>query len=803
MRSRIYACLTLAALLCLPGMALGQKKPPAKKPATPAAKPAPKPKPAPPAARPKPAAETPAPRAVIETPALNTKAWALLVGVGKYQNPQVSSLRYPSIDAAGIRDALIDPKLGALPPGNVRLLTDEQATAANILGAVDDFLMPNVQPGDQVILFLAGHGVAKGIGPDAKSFLLPTDVKGLTTASLESSAVNLRALSEKLGKLPASQFVVFVDACREDPTPGRGIKGNTLTDVLSRGIQIVPEDAARTPSVASFFACSIGQRAFEDPSLNHGVFTYWILEGIRAAAIPKKPDGAIDMGILQTYVTAQVQDWARKTSAKGDFEVEQTPDFSVSSETAGPIVLMHVKRPLPETPLTPEPPTLTLVTNPEGATVTVNGERLGAAPLTKTMPQGGSFTVKVEAPGYAPLERAVTLIDGYGLLMNVSLQPGARGAAVGLDARGPEMYLRAQEAEQREQWEAAEGGYDAVLKADPLFVPAYERLADLRLRRGKDAEAVTTLIAMVNQAADTAHGYSLLSRAYSALSARGTAVTGGAAEKEKPKSGGGLLGGLGGLFGKKKSEEPKGFTVPRDAGEAATLARRAADEAVKRDPNSAEAQRALGFALVAADQGGKNQKDALNAFGKAVLLDTKDAANHYGMGYGLRAFAVKIKDEKKRKPELERAVAALKEALALRPDYYEAHREIAFCYHALDDAPRARAHYEAAKARPGAASDENEMAAVNLSLAGIHRQEAKNASGERQQGLLLASDGYYADAKDLAPNLEVAIRILNRVGVSTRVADYLPLPAGLKALVNGDVQSAIEGQLRNSIRLPF
>ena len=62
----------------------------------------------------------------------------------------------------------------------------------------------------------------------AKSYFLPTDVKGLTTASLENSAVDLRAFADELGTLPAAQFVMFVDACREDPTPGRGIKGNTM-----------------------------------------------------------------------------------------------------------------------------------------------------------------------------------------------------------------------------------------------------------------------------------------------------------------------------------------------------------------------------------------------------------------------------------------------------------------------------------------------------------------------------------------------------------------------------------------------
>ena len=99
------------------------------------------------------------------------------------------------------------------------------------------------------------------------------------------------------------------------------------------------------------------------------------------------------------------------------------------------------------------------------------------------------------------------------------------------------------------------------------------------------------------------------------------------------------------------------------------------------------------------------------AFGKAVLVQPRDASSHYGLGYAIRTFAQKIKDEGTRHAELQRAVASLKEAHNLRPGYYEAHRELAFCYHLLDNLPAARREYELANAHRGAATDENEVAA--------------------------------------------------------------------------------------------
>jgi len=709
--------------------------------------------------------------------------WALLVGISKYQNQNITTLRFPAADATSIRDALQDNTLGNLPADHIRLLTDDQATAANITDAIDSFLKPNVKPGDQVLVFLAGHGVAKGVGLDAKGYLLPTDVKGLTTAALESSAVSLKSFTSKLGQLPAGQFVIFMDACREDPTPGRGAKGNALSDVISRGAIVVPQDTTQPASSAAFFACSIGQRAFEDPSLSHGVFTYWILDGIRTAAIPKKPDGIIDMGLLSSYVRDKVTTWAKQTTEKGDFEVEQTPEF-VTSELNSPIVLMKVKRPLPDTPLSAPAPILVVQAEQPGVQVSVNGVRLGNAPLRATQPQGGHYQLKIEAPGCAPIEREILLLEGYELLVTVSLKPSARGTTQPANGQAADNFKRAQEAEAQQQWEAATFGYEAAIQADPAMVPAYERLAYLRERLGKTEDAIKTLMDLVAKAPPAAHNYALLAQSY-ALYAEKASLAAPKKDEEKPAK---RNNPLGGLFGKGKKDKPKeepdkseepqetpaDYGVPKTAAEARALARKAAEEAVKLGSDSAEAQRALGFALTAGATGGSGRDAALAAFGKAVFLDAKDAANYYGVGYGLRNYSRFQKEKDAQKEDLERAVTSLKQALDLRPNYYEAHRELAYCYHLMDDNKEARHEYEEANSNRGGASDQNEVAAINLSLSSLYRAAAKDATGEAKRALEAASGGYLLDAKDITPNLNVAMYILNQANLSSHVASYLP-----------------------------
>ncbi len=730
------------------------------------------------AAKPNAAAKSKPAAPALVTPATAapvTNTWALLVGVSKYQTAHIGSLRFPADDATALRDALVDPQLGNIARDHVRLLVDGDATRANILDAVDNFLKPHVQPGDHVLLFLAGHGVTKGVNVTAKGFLLPTDVQGTTTAALEEFAIDFTQLSSRLSALPASQFIVFVDACREDPTPGRGLKANTLSDILSRGIEI----NSPTASSVTFFACSIGQRAFEDPALAHGVFTYWILDGIKNAALAEKPAGAINMGRLANYVTGHVEDWAKKSTDSGQFEVEQTPQIVSRDVNDKGVILMNVHRPLPDAPLPAGPATLTVSTSPEGAIVSVNGQSVGAGTVTSALPQEGLVSVKVAAPGYKPVETSLAVLGGYGEQVTVALQPGT-GDAASVDAQTIDYYNRAVLAEAQEQWEVAAGGYSTVISTNPKFAPAYERLADLQERHGQPRAAITTLVSLLAQAPDV-QAYSALARldaTYAeSLAAAGQISPTGDDQGKKSNP-------FGGLFGRKrdaKKDDSAPFTVPNDATDAALQSLRAAHAAVKQDANAPQAQAALGFALVVTDRKGSSKDDALAAFGRAVFLDPKDAANHYGLGYGLRFFAALLDDESARNAELQRAVVSLKTALALRPDYYEAHRELAFCYHVLGDTSHAMQEYEVADAHRESA-DTNDVAAYNCALASLHQEEANKSSGSGRQQNQQAADAYLKDAREIQPDLTAALATLGRVGLLSRLR--ISLPSDLQRLLN-------------------
>src|SRR5262245_62252935 len=130
------------------------------------------------------------PRHSVSKSAPNPNQWALLIGVSNYPG-EIQDLRFPGADARSIKELLISS--AGFAEDHVRLLTDDgvgdaRATKQNIFSAIDQYLAPRVQQGHEIIIFLAGHGVVRGLGTEARSYYLPVDVDAQTKESLERTA---------------------------------------------------------------------------------------------------------------------------------------------------------------------------------------------------------------------------------------------------------------------------------------------------------------------------------------------------------------------------------------------------------------------------------------------------------------------------------------------------------------------------------------------------------------------------------------------------------------------------------------
>ena len=183
-----------------------------------------------------------------------------------------------------------------------------RATKANIDAAVNAVLSGRNER-DVVLLAFAGHGQQMPLldrnGGEKRdengktledAYFCPADAERQNATSLISLTQLMQTLDTKGGV-----NLVMVDACRDNPDPGRGrsISGNELN--------------GRLPSnTAVLFSCSAGQEALETDKAGggHGVFFHHVLEGLQGAAAD--PQGNVSWSRLSLYVTEQVNPRAKE-----------------------------------------------------------------------------------------------------------------------------------------------------------------------------------------------------------------------------------------------------------------------------------------------------------------------------------------------------------------------------------------------------------------------------------------------------------------------------------------------------------
>ncbi len=330
---------------------------------------------------------------------------AVLIGIDKYDNPDITSLRYTVNDVKAFHDLLVDPAYGGAGRDNVVLMVPEgeralRPTRAGILVQIKKAAL-RTQPDDTLILYFAGHGMET---PEGR-FLLGVDADPLL---LSDTAVPVDRLPVILADVRAAKILVIVDACRNDPAAGRAQADNPLGESFERGLRprvLAPGGATGPRQVATWLACGVGQRAWEFSEHEHGVFSYFLLEGLKGGAAA---DGAVGLTNLSDHVAKQVADWARRNGKQQDPKLDNPDRLE--------LILTRPRPPRPggvqEIPLA----SLQIDSEPDGATVLVDGEVKGKTPLKLTfeMPDGQAkkVTVRLQLEGYEPAAAGIDLVPG-------------------------------------------------------------------------------------------------------------------------------------------------------------------------------------------------------------------------------------------------------------------------------------------------------------------------------------------------------------------------------------------------------
>jgi tetratricopeptide (TPR) repeat protein len=228
---------------------------------------------------------------------VKSKRWALVIGVDKYTDPQISPLRGSDNDARLIADALV--RYAGFPQDQVILLstdqpTERQPTRVNILRRLSN--LSTAVPRDGLLLIsFAGHGMERG----NQAFLLPADAQVSDQISfLEETAISVNRVKERIKETGVGQVVVLLDACRNDPG-GRADAPNPLSAAYTNGFNFDVRNR-EVQAFATVYATGIGQRAYEYTEKKQGYFSWAVVEGLKGGAANDK--GEVTLSQLVKYV---------------------------------------------------------------------------------------------------------------------------------------------------------------------------------------------------------------------------------------------------------------------------------------------------------------------------------------------------------------------------------------------------------------------------------------------------------------------------------------------------------------------
>jgi hypothetical protein len=237
----------------------------------------------------------------VRTSTRNAEAVAVVIGISQYQNSDVPEVDFAVRDAQAVRDVLIQT-LG-YASSRVFLHTDAVASLAQLKPLIRQELLSKVIPGkSDVFVYYSGHGA-----PNAETregFLIPYDYNPAYRPTSDS-AYPLREFYADLARLKARSVTVVLDACfsgQSDATQGGG-RGMVIKDASPAFIE-VQNLAMNLPNGLVITATGPQEIATWDRPHQHGLLTYYLLEGLRGEAADEQ--GRVTAGRLEQYLKEKV-----------------------------------------------------------------------------------------------------------------------------------------------------------------------------------------------------------------------------------------------------------------------------------------------------------------------------------------------------------------------------------------------------------------------------------------------------------------------------------------------------------------
>jgi len=225
------------------------------------------------------------------------KIWLFSIGISEFKDKSMN-LNYAMTDAKNFYRHFRSDSGGMLPKSQTVLLINKAATRAKVLQTLVR-MVKQAHEKDLVIIFFATHGL-----PDADTGEINFLMHDTDPGNLIATGLSHRDINSAISRSRAKKILFIVDACHSGGLgtgkmlAQRGIKVSEVNRMIS-----LLSSASDGISVLS--ASSSNEMSFEDEKWNGGVFTYYLIGGLKGRA-DKNQDQIVTLRELYDYVYDKV-----------------------------------------------------------------------------------------------------------------------------------------------------------------------------------------------------------------------------------------------------------------------------------------------------------------------------------------------------------------------------------------------------------------------------------------------------------------------------------------------------------------
>lgn len=259
--------------------------------------------------------------------------WALVVGISRFEDPAVPKLNYTTADAKSFAEELVDPAIGRFPADHIILLLDSQATTVAIKEALNR-IARKAGPNDEVVIYVATHGSPRSMDVTGANYIVTYDTKFEDGGQVDEDALYATALpmvqlaNAVATRMKALRTLVILDTCYSGgaiTNPSKVMVGDIgNASVSNKTLDRMSQGTGRIILAAA----SENEESLENSQLQHGYFTYFLLQTLR------KNGGLMPLSDVYTTVAQEVTERVAADAKAAHKDLAQHPVMSRSSTGA-------------------------------------------------------------------------------------------------------------------------------------------------------------------------------------------------------------------------------------------------------------------------------------------------------------------------------------------------------------------------------------------------------------------------------------------------------------------------------------